>query len=93
MPPTFERARELATMAEEESDSDPRDRWTSFHVSLSNPAGPGQGDVARLLRSTADHLEALGDIQVADITFESQPTSDEDDLTITIYYSRTPRRR
>jgi hypothetical protein len=80
-------------MAEEEFDADQRDRWTSFHFSLSNPAGPGQGDVARLLRTTADRLETLGDVQVADMTFDSQPTSDEDDLTITIYYAREPRRR
>jgi hypothetical protein len=80
-------------MAEEETDADSRDKWSAFHFSLSNPAGPGQGDVARLLRITADHLEALGDVQVADIVFSSEPTADEDDLRFTIYYYREPRRR
>jgi hypothetical protein len=80
-------------MSEEEVATDPRDKWSAFHFSLSNPAGPDQGNVGRLLRSTADHLDALGDVQVADITFESQPTNDEDDLSVTVYYHRHPRRR
>ena len=72
---------------------DTRDEWSIFHFALSNPAGPGQGDVAKLLRSAADHVEALGDVQVGDITFSSQPTAGEDDLTVTVYYHRHPRRR
>jgi hypothetical protein len=72
---------------------DPRDQWTVFHFSISNPAGPGQGDVAKLLRSVANGLETLGDIQVADMTFSSEPTAEEDDLTVTVYYHRHPRRR
>jgi hypothetical protein len=74
-------------------DTDPRDEWTIFHFSLSNPTGPGQGDVAKLLRRAADHLDDLGDVQVADITFSSEPTAEEDDLSLTIYYHREPRRR
>jgi hypothetical protein len=54
--------------------------------SLSNPSGPGQGDVPRLLRSLANNLEALGDVEVYDITFHSEPTEDENDLTFTVYY-------
>jgi hypothetical protein len=72
---------------------DPRDQWTISHFSLSNPTGPEQGDVARLLRSVASSLETLGDIQVEDITFSSEPTAGEDDLTVTVYYHRHPRRR
>jgi hypothetical protein len=78
---------------DEEPALDPRDRWSIFHFSISNPTGPGQGDVAKLLRSVADSLETLGDIQVGDVTFDSQPTAEEDDLTVTVYYHRHPRRR
>jgi hypothetical protein len=75
------------------TESDPRDKWSAFHLSLSNPSGPDQGDVPTLLRSLADHLERLGDVQVADIAFQSQPTDEEDDLRFTVYYYREPRRR
>jgi hypothetical protein len=80
-------------MTDNEIEEDPRDKWTAFHFSLSNPTGADQGDVARLLRSGADQLDALGDIQVADITFNSEPTQGEDDLSLTVYYYRRPRRR
>jgi hypothetical protein len=32
-------------------------------------------------------------VQVQDITFTSAPTGAEDDLTVTVYYERVPRRR
>jgi hypothetical protein len=80
-------------MGEEAVDADPRDKWTIHHFSLSNPTGRDQGDVARLLRRAADHLEGFGDVQVEDITFSSEPTAGEDDLSLTIYYHRQPRRR
>jgi hypothetical protein len=80
-------------MTELETDTDPRDKWTIFHFSLSNPIGPDQGDVSKLLHRAADHLAELGDVQVADITFSSEPTAGEDDLNVTIYYERQPRRR
>jgi hypothetical protein len=72
---------------------DPRDKWSIFHFSLSNRSGPGQGDVANLLRSVADHIDALGEVEVSDITFSSNPTDGEDDLRITIFYNRKPRNR
>jgi hypothetical protein len=75
------------------TESDLRDQWSTFHFALSNPTGPDQGSVPKLLRSLADHLEALGDVQVADITFDSRPTDGEDDLRFTVYYGRKPRRR
>jgi hypothetical protein len=78
---------------DDEGAADPRDQWTVFHFSLSNPTGPDQGNVAKLFRRVADGLETLGDIQVSDITFNSQPTAEEDDLTVTVYYQRQPRRR
>lgn len=45
-----------------------------------------------LLRRVADSVEALGDVQVEDITFTSVPTDAEDDLTVTVYYHRQRRR-
>ena len=73
--------------------TDPRDQWSVFHFSRSNPQGPGQGDVATLLRGVADTLDSLGDVQVHDVTFASEVTGGEDDLAMTVYYSREPRRR
>jgi hypothetical protein len=67
---------------------DPRDQWTMLHFSQSNPSGPGQGDVPALLRRVADSIDALADVTVEDITFSSQPTADERDLSLTVYYHR-----
>lgn len=69
------------------------DEWTVLHFSLSNPAGEGQGDVAALLRRVAESLDELGDVDVQDITFQTAVTDGEDDLTVTVYYHRQPRRR
>jgi hypothetical protein len=68
--------------------SDPRDNWTMSHFSQSNPSGQGQGDVPALLRRVADSIEALGDVTVEDITFSSQPTEEERDVSMTVYYHR-----
>jgi hypothetical protein len=62
--------------------------WTIDHFSQSNPAGAGQGSVPALLRRVADSIDALGDVEVQDIAFHSQPTADEDDLTMTVYFHR-----
>jgi hypothetical protein len=67
---------------------DPRDKWTTFHFSQSNPTGVGEGDVAALLRRVADSIDELGDVMVEDITFSTQPTGDERDLRVTVYYHR-----
>jgi hypothetical protein len=75
------------------SDDDARGNWTAFHFSQSNPEGAGQGDVPSLLRRVADSIETEGDVDVKDITFSSKVTVGEDDLTITVYYHREPRRR
>jgi hypothetical protein len=69
-----------------------RDEWTIHHFSQSNPAGAGQGFVPALLRRVADSIEALGDVDVQDITFSSEVTGEEDDLTMTVYCHRQPRR-
>lgn len=68
-------------------------RWTIFHFSQSNPTGPGQGDVAALLRRVADSIDALGDVTVQDLVFHSEVTDGEDDLCVTVYYDDSPRRR
>jgi hypothetical protein len=61
-------------------------RWVISHFAQSNPRGPGQGNVPSLLRRVADSIENLGNVDVHDICFHSQPTSDEDELTIVVYY-------
>jgi hypothetical protein len=64
-----------------------------LHLTQSNPSGPGQGDVAALLRRVADSIERLGDVQIRDITFRSDITDGEDDLRLTVYFNEQPRRR
>ena len=64
-----------------------------LNFSLGNPEGNGQGDVAKLLRSLADVIEAMFDVQVQDITFASAVTTGGDDLTFTVYHHREARRR
>jgi hypothetical protein len=70
---------------------DPRDKWSMFHFSQSNPDGAGQGDVAALLRRVADSIDALGDVVVEDMTFSSQTTADERAPLVTVYYHRDDR--
>lgn len=67
--------------------------WTINHFSQSNPAGPGQGDVAALLRRVAQSIEDLGDVSIQDVTFTSVVADGEDDLTVTVYFYPEPRRR
>lgn len=54
---------------------DERAKWSIFHFSQSNGDGPGRGDVPALLRRVADSLDALGDVQVQDVTFRSEVTA------------------
>ena len=68
-------------------------KWTIFNFSQSNPKGSGQGDVAALLRRVAESIDELGNVQVQDVAFGSEVTDGEDDLTMTVYYHRKPRRR
>lgn len=69
------------------------EKWTIFHFSQSNPTGPGQGDVAALLRRVADSIDALEDVTIQDVVFHSEVTDGEDDLLVTVYYDDSPRRR
>lgn len=49
----------------------------------SNPSGLGHGSVPDLLRRVAQSIEDLGDVVVEDITFSSEPTADERDISMT----------
>jgi hypothetical protein len=65
--------------------------WTISHFSHSSPEG--KAAVSALLRRVADSIESLGDVEVEGITFTRSPTDAEDNLTLTVYYYRQPRRR
>lgn len=69
------------------------EEWSVLHFSQSNGTGVGKGDVAALLRRVAESLDGLGDVDVQDVVFHSEVTEDEDDLEMTVYYHRQPRRR
>jgi hypothetical protein len=75
-------------MADAPPGGDPRDKWVTYSFSLSNPTGPGQGSVSALLRRLADQLDGLGEVEIIDISFSSQPTGEENDLRMTVYYQR-----
>jgi hypothetical protein len=64
------------------------DSWTIAQFAQSNPVGPGQGDVAALLRRVAETLDRLGEISVLDITFHRELMPGEDRLLMTVYYDR-----
>ena len=64
-----------------------------LNFSISHPTGEGQGSVPALLRRMAEAIEAEGDVDVQDLTFQSEVTDGEDDLTMTVYFCRQPRRR
>jgi hypothetical protein len=61
------------------------------------PVEPGRPNLGRrrlaLLRRVADTIDGLGDVDVQDVTFHSDVTNGEDDLTVTVYYNQQPRRR
>jgi hypothetical protein len=64
--------------------------WTSRHFSQSNPAGPRQDDVPALLRRVADSVEALGAVEVQDLTFHNQVTAEGSWYSVTVYFSDSP---
>lgn len=61
------------------------EEWPMQDFTVTNPPGPGQGDVAQLLRRVLSRLESL-DAEIYDIVFHSYPTADEDALRATVYY-------
>ena len=76
--------------------ADDRDKWRP-HFSeqrlSEQPNRAGQGDVAALLRRVADFVDVLIHVQVQDVTFHSEVADGEDGPSMTVYYSRKPRRR
>ncbi|WP_234012430.1 hypothetical protein [Nocardia cyriacigeorgica] len=61
-------------------------RYQAFHFSQANPKGPGQGDVAALLRAVADTVDELGAVSVSDVVLHSETTVDGEWPSITVYY-------
>jgi hypothetical protein len=57
-----------------------------YHFSVATPAGPGQDDVATLLRQVAQTLDALGAVTVHDITFHVDVTDDGPWPSMSVYY-------
>lgn len=64
------------------------DKWTCFHTSQGNPKGDGQDDLPKLLRTFADTVERLGDIDVLDLTLDDDITAEGSWFSLTLYYSR-----
>jgi hypothetical protein len=60
--------------------------WLVRHFSQSNPEGPEQGDIPRLLRRVADSIEALGAVEVQDVTFETEHTANGPWHSMTVYF-------
>jgi len=54
--------------------------WTANYFSVEEP----DGDVVALLRKVADAVDELGDVEVLDVTFLSDP--DEEAASMTVYF-------
>jgi hypothetical protein len=67
--------------------------WSAQHFSQANPAGPGQNDVAALLRRVADTIAELGEVEILDLVMHVEVTEDGNWPSITAYYTvdRPPR--
>lgn len=67
--------------------------WKCRHIRLSNPDGPGQANVPRLLRAVADLLERIGDVEVLDLGLREDQTPDGPWTAMNIYYRHPAPRR
>jgi hypothetical protein len=56
------------------------------HFSLSNPEGPDQGNVPRLLRRLAELIEESDPVEVQDVTFQTEITADGPWHSMTVYF-------
>jgi hypothetical protein len=54
--------------------------WTAHYFSVTDE----DGDVPAMLRKVADSLDQLGEVEVLDVTFLSDP--DEAEATMTVYF-------
>jgi hypothetical protein len=54
--------------------------WSANYFSVTDE----DGDVPAMLRKVADSLDQLGDVEVLDVTFLSDP--DEAEATMTVYF-------
>jgi hypothetical protein len=65
-----------------------------FHFALTNPHAETEREVAAILRQAADSIEELGDVDVLDITFLSEPADNMDSLLrVVVYYTRPGMQR
>lgn len=53
---------------------------------MSNPKGPGQGEVPALLRRVAGGIEELGNVEVHDMFMHNETTEDGDWPSLTVYF-------
>lgn len=63
-------------------------KWTAEHFSQANPIGPGQDDVASLLRRVAGSLERIGPVEVQDLILHTDVTADGLHHSLTVYFHR-----
>ena len=63
-----------------------RQSWAVRHFSQANPQGDGQGSVPSLLRAVADTIEGLGTVDIQDIAFHREVTTDGDWVSMTVYF-------
>ncbi|BDZ49428.1 hypothetical protein GCM10025867_16690 [Frondihabitans sucicola] len=65
-----------------------RSDGTMWHFSQSVHADEAQGHFSELLRNVASTVDELGNVQVYDMTFKHEITTDDEYLTVTIYYDK-----
>jgi hypothetical protein len=75
-----------STAIRERLEMSERSTWTMHHFSRSTPKGPEQGDVPALLRSVADSIEKLGNVEVYDLILHNEITEDGHWPSVTVYY-------
>ncbi len=66
--------------------------WSAKNFSQANPAGPGQSDVAALLRRVAGTVAGLGEVVILDLVMHIEVTELGDWPSITVYFT-TPIKR
>ena len=62
--------------------------WTVNHFSQANFKGPGQADVATLLRRVAATIDELGEVEVMDLMLHNEITPEGEWPSVTVYFHR-----